>query len=199
MNSSFFPEPGPIPEPEQHVVPPWFQPPEDEYPVRVLVREFLAHTDGTSLSVSHVDVYSTGIRIKLDWELRRRDESTVDWQMAFGMGHFHGGGGDPASERRLGLALADGTVVTTVDRFHTHQSFLEQPVGWSLIDQAGGGGGGDTRYSGSSHLWLWPLPPPGPIELVAEWRARDIPESRLVLDGSALLNAVDGVRSLWRQ
>ena len=67
------------------------------------------------------------------------------------------------------------------------------------MDQAGGGGGGEARYSGSSRLWLWPLPPPGPIELVAEWRARDIPESRLLLDGSALLTALDGIRSLWSQ
>ena len=35
--------------------------------------------------------------------------------------------------------------------------------------------------------------------LVAEWRARDIPESRLLLDGSALLTALDGIRSLWSQ
>ena len=105
MNSSFFPEPGPIPEPEQHVVPPWSQLPGGEYPVRVLVREFLAHIDGTPLSVSPVDVSSTWVRIKLDWEFRRRDESVTDWQMA-------------------------------VDMFHTHQSFLEQPVGWPLMDQA---------------------------------------------------------------
>ncbi len=199
MNSSFFPDPSPMPEPEQHVAPPWFQPPEGEYPVRVLVREFLARTAGTSLSVSHVDVYSTGVRVKVDWELRRVGETIAEWQVTIGMGLFQSGIGEPESERRFGLALANGTVVTTVDRSPMHENVLEQPVGWSLMDQGGGGGGGEGRYSGSSSLWLWPLPPPGPIELVAEWRARDIPESRLVLDGSALLAAVDGVRSLWPQ
>ena len=94
MNSSFFPYP------EQHVVPPWLQPPEVEYPVRVVARELLAPTDGTSLSASHVDVYSTGVRIKEDWELHRRDESGTDWQMAAGPGHFYGSGGDPVLERR---------------------------------------------------------------------------------------------------
>jgi hypothetical protein len=198
VNSSFFPDPGPIPEPEHHVVPAWLQPPEDEYPHRVLVREFLARTDGTLLTVSHVDVYSTGVMIKLEWELRRVGESVVDWQLATGMGHFYGGAGDAESWRKFGLALADGTVVTTVDGYRRHEAFGQQPEGWSLTER-GGGGGGESQYSGSSHLWLWPLPPPGPIELVAEWRARDIPESRLVLDGSALLAAVDGVRSLWPQ
>jgi hypothetical protein len=196
MNSSFFPEPGPIPEPEHHVVPAWLQPPEDEYPVRVLVREFLARTNGTSLAISHVDVYSTGVKIKVDWELRRLDESVVEWQLATGMGHFYGGTGASDSGLRFGLALGDGTVVTTVDRFG-HPNFLEQPVGWSLMDRAGGGGGGEMRYSGTSGLWLWPLPPPGRIELVAEWRAREIAETRIVLDASTLLSAVAGIRSIW--
>jgi hypothetical protein len=195
MTDSFFPEPEPVPEPAAPLPQPWFQPPADEYPVRVLVREFLAQTEGTSMSVSHVDVYSTGLRLKIDWELRRGGENHDEWQLASGMGLFFNRGGE--SDRRFGLALANGTVVTTVDKHASYANFGTAPEGWSLMDHAGGGGGGDTRYSGSNRLWLWPLPPPGPIELVAEWRARDIPQSRLVLDATPLLTAVDGVRSLW--
>lgn len=61
----------------------------------------------------------------------------------------------------------------------------------------GGGGGDERRHSGSSRLWLWPLPPPGPIDLVAEWRQRGIAESRIALDGGPLLAGVARVRSLW--
>ncbi|MGV8911451.1 MAG: hypothetical protein ACOH14_02455 [Rhodoglobus sp.] len=197
MNPSFFPEKAPQPEPEHQQTPPWFQPPEDEYPVRVLLREFMARTESTSLAVSHVDVYSVGIAVKINWELRRREESAVEWQLATGMGHFSRGAGDENSERRFGLGLADGTVVTTVDGFDGHRNYGDQPEGWSLMDQGGGGGGGESRFSGSSRLWLWPLPPPGPIDLVAEWKARAIPESKLVLDGAALLSAVADVRPLW--
>lgn len=199
MDGSFFPPPSPEPEPEPpaQVSPPWLQPPADEYPARLLVREFLAQTDGTALAVSHVDVYSTGLLIKIDWELRRLDESRADWQLATGMGGFGLDSGDSESERRFGLAFADGSVVTTVDRRRTRVRFDEEPTGWSLMDHGGGGGGGDRRYSSSSRLWLWPLPPAGPIELVAEWKARGINEVRMVVDGSALRDMVTNVRSLW--
>jgi hypothetical protein len=199
MDGSFFPAPSsePEPEPPVQVSPPWLQHPSDEYPARLLVREFLAQTEGTVLSVSHVDVYSTGLLIKIDWELRRLGESATEWQLATGMGHF-GFGSDPSgSELRFGLALADGSAVTTVDRFRNRMSFDEEPSGWSLMNYGGGGGGGDREYSSSSSLWLWPLPPAGPIELVAEWKARGIDEVRMVVDGSALREMVTNVRSLW--
>ena len=196
MHASFFPPPGPEPDPpEQPAVPPWFQPPQDEFPARVLVREFLAQTPGTALIVSHVDVYSVGIRIKVDWELRRVGDEISDWQ-SIGIPAFARPGTDAGSVLRFGLALPNGTVVTTVDR-GIRRSFTDEPQGWSLLDQMNGSGGDDRRYSGASGLWLWPLPPPGPIELVAEWGARGVTESRLILDGAALLARVGDVRPLW--
>lgn len=199
MSSSFFPSPDqePTPQPVAPAQPPWLNPPEDEYPVRVLVREFLAQTDGTALTVSHVDVYSTGVSIRIEWVVRRRNETVAEWQTATGAHYFAFGVEDSGSERRFGLALGDGTVVTTVDRLRGRARFDEEPAGWSLMDQGGGGTGGERQFSSSCRLWLWPLPPPGPIELVGEWGARGIAESRLVLDGTALLSTVDGVRSFW--
>jgi hypothetical protein len=196
-SSSFFPSPQPDEEPERFASPPWFQPPEDEYPLRVPVREFLARSDRTSVSVSHVDVFSTGILIASEWDVRRVDEPQREWQVALQMGSFYGHGADPESMLRFGLALADGTVVTTLDRMNVRDAFTTAPKGWSLMERGGGGGGGDSHYNGTSGLWLWPLPPAGPIELVAEWRERSIPESRIVLDGTAILAAVQRVRSLW--
>lgn len=197
MTPSFFPDPEPVPEPEHWVAPPWLQAPEDEYPHRVLVRKFLAQTDRTSLMVSHVDVYSTGTMFAVEWELRRIDESPVDWQLASDLGHLHGALREAGSELRFGLALADGSVVTTVDRYRSPYINHQRPETWSLVHHPGGGGGDERRNSGSSRLWLWPLPPPGPIDLVAEWRQHDIAESRIALDGGPLLAGVARVRSLW--
>ena len=195
MASSFFPTPSPAPEPQRHVTPEWIRPPEDEYPSRILVREFLAQTAGTTLSVSHADVYSNGVVIKAAWEIRRTDETDAEWQLAT-MHRMHGRSVEDAL--RFGVGFNDGTVVTTVDMASRVDIFNQRPTGWVLMEQGGGGGGGEDRYSGSSALWLWPLPPAGPIELVAEWADRRIPESHLTLDGDAILAAVPHVRSLWR-
>ena len=113
------------------------------------------------------------------------------------MGGFHLRGTNLETVLRFGLAMADGSVVTTIDRHDARDDFNQQPDGWSLMDHAGGGGGDDHKYSGANRLWLWPLPPPGPLELVAEWRGRGIPECRLVLDATALLASVPSVRPLW--
>ena len=110
---------------------------------------------------------------------------------------MHGDYFSPAPDvLRFGVALANGATVTTVDR-HPQDAFTTEPDGWSLMNTQGGGGGDDRRYSGSTGLWLWPLPPPGPIELVGEWGARGVPESRIVLDGTALRKRVADVRPLW--
>lgn len=182
-----------MPEPEPFVAPPWWEPPTDQYPSRVAVREFIASTPGTVVTISHIDVYSTGILIAVEWEVRRLDETVNEWQATIHLGGHYGRG--TASALRFGLALSDGTVVTTSDSFPSDGKTA--PEGWSLQDRSGGGGGDGRRYSGTSGLWLWPLPPAGPIELVAEWGDRGVPESRLVLDGSLLLAEVGNIRSLW--
>jgi hypothetical protein len=39
---------------------------------------------------------------------------------------------------------------------------------------------------GDAHLWMHPLPPDGPVDLVCEWPTFGIPESLCVLDGGEL-------------
>ena len=193
MQASFFPSSDDEPPPREEYVPkPWWQHPADEFPARVQVREFLARMPGTVVVVSHVDVFSVGMTIQVDWEVRRLEQSRSEWQLM-----MHGDLFSPTPDvLRFGVALANGATVTTVDQ-RLPDAFTTEPDGWSLMNTQGGGGGDDRRYSGSTGLWLWPLPPPGPIELVGEWGARGVPESRIVLDGTALRERVADVRPLW--
>lgn len=193
MHSSFFASASgePHDEPaERPVLPPWMEAPHDEY----LVREFLHQAEGVAMSVSHVDVYSVGVSVLVEWELRRTTESRSEWQGA--MHSIHGFGAEQADQLRFGVALADGRIATTVGR-PMRDIFQDPDDGVSIVERGQGGGGDDSRYSGSSTLWLWPLPPEGPVEFVAEWAAQGVPECRLVLDGSALLAQVAGVRPLF--
>ena len=45
---------------------------------------------------------------------------------------------------------------------------------------SGGAGGGPQGYSSTDRLWLWPLPPEGPIEFVMQWPALGVEELRYV-------------------
>jgi hypothetical protein len=47
-------------------------------------------------------------------------------------------------------------------------------------------------------VWVWGLPPPGPLAFVCEWPARHIPESRAVIDARLVLDAAGRVVPIWR-
>jgi hypothetical protein len=184
-------------ESEHPAIPPWMQPPQDEYPVQIPVREFFGRTDGTVLSVSHLEVFTTGVVVRAESALRRTTESPRDWSWV-----LHGGTGrvrdESGDELHWGVVLGDGSTTTLGRSFSAQRRWDEPPQGWSLtFASGGGGGGGDDWYEQHHGLWLWPLPPRGPMEIVAEWRERGIPETRIVLDGNKILAAVPNVRPLW--
>ena len=41
------------------------------------------------------------------------------------------------------------------------------------------------------------MPPPGPLGVVVEWEARDLPETRVDLDGAAIVAAAGEAEALW--
>ena len=63
-----------------------------------------------------------------------------------------------------------------------------------LLWPRGGGGGGDEWRMG---LWLWPLPPPGPLGLVAAWPAKAVAERAVIVDGAEIVGAASRAEKLW--
>ena len=47
------------------------------------------------------------------------------------------------------------------------------------------------------HLWLWGLPPPGPLTFACQWPAGQIPPSQAELDAGLVLAAATRARTLW--
>jgi hypothetical protein len=46
-------------------------------------------------------------------------------------------------------------------------------------------------------LWVWGLPPPGPLAFVCEWPARHIPETQAEIDASLVVEAVARAVAIW--
>lgn len=67
----------------------------------------------------------------------------------------------------------------------------QPPAGPVLVPQGSGGSGGRGEYSVTWNLWLWPLPPPRPFDLVLQWPDQDIAETRVALDGAAIVAAAE--------
>ena len=88
--------------------------------------------------------------------------------------HRRGGRNDPAQippeQLRFGVQFSDGRKATSVAVGHWGEGSPSEPV---LMPNGGNGG----LRSWDISYWLWPLPPPGPLEFVVEWPIANIPNS----------------------
>lgn len=194
---SFFPpdptDDEPQPEPEHN---PRWKPSDDELPRLFPVSEVLALTDNVAIVVMGARVYSDGIEILIERRLRRGDRSKQEWQLV--QWGSHGLHGLPSPDRlRYGVALSDGQHVL-VDNFAGFAGDDRHDESrHTLFPTNGSGSGTGDHHSYEDGLWLWPLPPLGTIEIVAQWPEQGVLESRVVLDTAPLLELAGSVRSLW--
>lgn len=191
------PEPSEPPELEP---PRWWGPPEDELATLLPVREVLGTTEQASVALVWALVHSDGVAFRVERRLRRGDLPAREWQQLVTEFAEHGMFGeleDPAARLRFGVVLGDGEQVLDSHPFGQGKDPNVMPTHHVLVRSGGGSGGSDRFYSGSDTLWLWPLPPSGPIELVMQWPALGIGEVRVALDGDRILDLAQQVVPLW--
>ncbi|MGX1791794.1 hypothetical protein ACWIDW_02445 [Microbacterium sp. NPDC055312] len=179
--------------------PRWWQAPEDELPILVPAAEVLAVTDHVAVALVAVAVYSDGIELRIQRRVRRNGIAMEDWNelTAAFMEHMGFGSANPAGRFRIGLVLADGTKVTGVSPFSGGGDPMAEPEGFTLSRREQGGGGGTHAYSSADHLWLWPLPPDGPIEVVMQWPAFGIGETRVTVGVGSVSELSARARPFW--
>lgn len=200
---TFFPPDPEAPEPveSEPTRQPWWQAPEDELPVLLPVSETLAANEHLALGLFGVAVYSDGVEFRLEGRLRRNGMPAREWSelCADFIGHSAMGAPvDAAGRLRFGLVLGDGEKVLAEGfPFFAGIDDSEDPKVHTLSRINGGGGGGDRSYSSTDRLWLWPLPPEGPIEFVMQWPALGVEERRVLLDGSAMRELATRVQRFW--
>jgi hypothetical protein len=184
--TSFFEEPPQQPR-ERHVPPPWSQPPANELGVAVPLRAVLARTADVAIVADSLVAYSTGLTFRIAGRARPGSEIDLDTFAHAVHGH-HRGGREAMAGLLVGVELADGRKATSLRGGPPGEG--DGPL---LLQRGGGGGGGtfDVRY------WLWPLPPPETLDLVAQWTARDIPLTRHTLEVAPLLAAAAQSERLW--
>jgi hypothetical protein len=110
----------------------------------------------------------------------------------------------PAELLRYGVEFADGRRASNLGEMLAGATVAlpasgdEQPEpdpanDITLIPGGGHGGGRHSRQE----LWVWPLPPPGPVAFVCQWPRYGIPESRVEVDGQSIRAAAATAREIW--
>jgi hypothetical protein len=199
-SEAFFPpEPEPC-EPDDVEQPrrPWQNAPTDEIPLIHPVAGTIAVTPHVAIALMGVFVYSDGVEFRLERRLRRAGLALFDWQelSAGFMEHWHG-----VSRRhgrlRYGVQLSNGERLTEGHPFLGGGDASSVPSS-PVLNRSGGGGTGDSHaYSFGDELWLWPVPPGGPLELVLEWPALGISEARIRIDATPFAELATRATPLW--
>jgi hypothetical protein len=184
-------------EPEEVVFrrPAWVEPPPDVVPGIVPVELMLARTPQRAIGLSGVRAYPTGFGCTLHLRLR---EDIAGEQSNFGVFNMFGDGVDPAGEfadyyLRFGVGFADGRKATNLNqRWDFDEGPAPDPPSLRLVRWEG-----YDRLAWEVDVWIWGLPPPGPLAFVVEWPARGIPESRVEIDAGLVLEAAGRAVPLW--
>lgn len=174
---SFF-EPPPWRPPREYRAPGWSRGPEGTIPGIVPVELLLARTDTHAVLVDGLLVYPTGF--DFDLAVRRRPGQPRQHRQRMRLWD---------EDLRLEVRFADGRTADNDPRRWPHSSG-DQPPDPPLLYQS-------TRGAGGGHLWLWGLPPPGPLTFACQWPAQQIPPSQAVLDAGLVLDAAERARTLW--
>jgi len=188
--SEFFePPPAPEPEPEQKPRPPWMGPPEGTLAGVVALELVLARSEKAAVCVTRLSAYPTGFGLEL---MTIAAEEELD-PCLFGGPRMRGlrpirasSGEIPPEMLRFGIQFADGSKATNTERPFPPSSRDDPEPERPLIFPGGGGGGGG---SWRQEMWVWPLPPPGPIAFVCEWPVAGIPLTRHEIDAQLILDA----------
>jgi hypothetical protein len=192
---SFFdsiPEPPP-PEPVRERRQAWMRP-EVVIPSVVPAQVVLIRTEQVAVAVGSVRAYPNGLEFTVHVRLRRDDEAV--WYRhsdPFGRHRPRQGAEGSDDQLRLGILYADGRrAATTGDQYRPPDA--DDDDGRLVFQQNGGGG---SPVSSEWDFWVHPLPPDGPVTLVASWLKYGVAESRAELDGTAIRAAGARAVTLW--
>lgn len=192
--SEFFESDPPRPR-ERSKPPTWSGPTPGVVPGVAVIEKVLAQTDEVGISVASALVYPNGLEFEV--VVVAEDEWT-SLDPFFSRPDEDEEGTIPPNLLRFGVEYADGRrAMNTRDRW---AGWLDEEEGHPtplhpvLLNGKGGhGGGGCWAY----RFWLWPLPPPGPMQLVCEWPDASIPVTRCQVDGELIIAAGERTQALF--
>jgi hypothetical protein len=162
-------------------------------PASVPAEVVLIRAEQVAVAVGSVRAYPNGFEFTVHIRLRREDESSWPGHSdPFERHRPRRGTQWNDDQLRLGILYADGRRAATTGPLYRPPDDADDG---RLVLQQGGGGGSSCGQDWD--FWVHPLPPDGPVTLVASWVQHGIAESRAELDGAAIRAAAERAVTLW--
>jgi hypothetical protein len=199
----FFDELKPPPRPQEHEeeAPEWVSAPDGWIGAVLPVQELIGRSEEAAVCLTRIVAYPLGFEVTLDAFTRSLsrgyafDDAIADW---------HRGEQDrpPPQLLRYGIEFADGRKSSNIGGMFGGTVFAMSAADESAPDPAkdiclvpGGGYGGGRRSR--QEVWVWPLPPPGPVAFVCEWPRYEIPETRVTVEANLIREAAGLAEAIW--
>lgn len=144
-------------------------------------RIVLVRTEMAYAAIQAFEAFPSGLHFELVARFHDRDLDPETWHPFL---RDHRG-------LRIGVQFSDGRSGAT-ELFAAHPRAMRP--GEVLISPRGGVGHRDEHHM---RMWLWPLPPPGPMSWISVWPEMDIGERSVEVDGSELVAAAANAERLW--
>ncbi len=210
MSDPFFPDspPHPLPEDEEDAPPRfdagWEGPPGHLRPGVADLSVVLGRSPSTVVALEGAWCYPSGVVLHLvvhvgDTRRGARQRVLEYLQLAHGRGSldmaWRPGG------LRWGLETSDGQRVTSLHEspWADERPVDSEPGEWSpdhpVLEPLGRSSGFGSGWS--RDVWLWPLPPEGPVTFVCEWTDRGVDRTELQVDATRFRDAAAHAEPLW--
>jgi hypothetical protein len=192
-----FPEPEPEPErPRRPAQPPWVAPPRGYVPGGVALRLVLARNDRVAVALTKLAAYPVGFEFELVVLTAGEEEYGLDPMLGGPRRHPGMPRADPKEAMlRFGIEFADGRSVTNLEgRFPRRD---DEPPTEPVLHPGGGSSSGGSEWR--QDMWVWPLPPAGPLTFVCEWPAAGLEFTRTEVDAQPLLDAATQAQQIFER
>jgi hypothetical protein len=145
------------------------------------------------LSIDHLRAYPEGFEFRIGVRSRFSLDPTPVGRLLTHSARFPGRDVRVVEhELRLGLEFSDAVRLTNLSP--VIGAGLDGPPPAPLLVRRGGGGFGG-RWD--DHYWVWGLPPDGPLTLVLESPAHEVPATSVTVDGTEVRAAARRAETLW--
>ena len=182
----------------------WTAPPRGVLPAVVPLEITAHHEDLAAIYLSHANVYPIGCSSGLTVAARLHTPDPTRERMV-----SEAVFADTVELRQLttlddalarfGVAYIDGSRATTLEdpSVEAGRDPTDKSRAPLLVHYEHNANVGDLFWQGEHELWLSPLPPAEPFELVLEWPRLEVPLTRVIIDGHSLAGAAERSRHIW--
>jgi hypothetical protein len=175
--------------------PAWDRPTEGTLPAVVPVNEIVHRSGRVVAQLDHLRVYPNGFTINLFVLTNPHLEEQRPGSAMLAASRLDVVHRWP----RIGVRFADGRTAGREATFpgHLNVNVAKDDRGIPTEPILTMAGGGCSSHGWHCSVWVFPLPPDGPLEVYVAFPAADAPESKVVLDGALVRSAAERARVIW--